>query len=273
MKRGVSVNPMFFYSEGGSIAELEEWGVNLVRLHIIEGHHTLSQGFMEARKIAFEAWQKGSPIQFMWNIRLQCRCDYREHLKVWKDFINVLMVDRLPNTWGYDVVNEPTDDDEAMAGYRGALPVLHEAMRSLTDKWLVFQSGWGGTDSGFENLAPFGDEKTMYAHNIYAPWRYTSQGLQGKTRIVPIPDDLPEAIRAENEHFFHFNDTWPEAKLMVPEFGLSRYIPEDEATAYIDTLVPMLEERGISWLWHTYPGKRNRPPRERLGHYWRLNAS
>lgn len=269
MIRGISVPPALYQHMGGSLSELEDMGVNLVRLHIVEGHWSVEEGFRAAWKIATDAYAKQSPIQFLWNIRLECACDYREHLRWWKEFKRrgVMFI---PNTWGFDVVNEPTDTDRTMAGYRGAMPVLHEAMRSLTDRWLVFQSGYGGTDTGFEFLAPFGDEKTMYACNIYTPWNYTSQGLKNDRRVA-YPENLRQRIEEDKARFFRFADLYPEAKLMVPEIGLSRHIPEDEATQYIDTLLPMLEERGISWCWHSYP-PRERPHRERLKRYWARNV-
>lgn len=271
MMRGVSVPPMLYQKLGGSLSELEDMGVNLVRLHIVEGHWSVEEGFRAAWKIATDAYAKQSPLQFLWNIRLECACDYRAHLRWWSEFKRrgVMFI---PNTWGFDVVNEPTDTDRTMAGYRGAMPVLHEAMRSLTDRWLVFQSGYGGTDTGFEFLAPFGDSKTMYAHNIYTPWLWTSQGLRaGGKYPKPFPEDLEQQILDENRHFFRFNDLYPDAKLMVPEFGLSKYVNEEDANKYIDTLLPMLEKRGISWCWHSYPA-RERPHRERLKHYWALNS-
>lgn len=273
IKRGFSVEPYFYHKEGGSIEQLEEWGVNLVRLHIIEGFQTLRQGFMDAFAIALEAEQKGSDIQFLWNIRMECSCDYRAHLKWWQFYIN--MIDRLPNTWGYDVVNEPQEpQDKSMPQWRAVMPTFHQAMRHMTDKYLVFQTGHYGTDSAFEHIVPFGDEKTVYACNIYTPWLWTAQGLKngGKTG-KPYPEDAYQQILKEKARLLDFRDRWPKEKLMVPEFGLSKHIPEEDADRYIDILCPLLEEREISYCWHVYPGDRNRPPRERLKHYFSKNKA
>ena len=272
IKRGFSVEPHFYHREGGSIEELESWGVNLVRLHLIEGYRTLEQGYSDAMRIALDAFARGSDIKFLWNIRMECSCDYRAHLAWWQEKIK--WIDILPNTWGYDVVNEPQEpQDKSMPQWRAVMPTFHQAMRHMTDKYLVFQTGHYGTDSAFEHIVPFGDEKTVYACNIYTPWLWTSQGLNkgGKTG-KPFPTDLEREIREEKARLLHFRDKWPDANLMVPELGLSKHIPDEDAERWLDTLLPILEDSGISWCWHVYPGERNRPPRERLKHYFALNS-
>lgn len=268
--RGVNVLPRTFYREGGSIEELHLLGVNLVRLHIIENDHgTVQQGINAAMRIIIDALNRGSQIRFLWNLRLECQCDYREHLRWWQKIVP--MVDGLDNVLGYDIVNEPWDADREMRGWRGALPVFHQAMRDMTDKIIMVQSGYWGSDSGFKDLAPFGDANTWYGCNIYTDERFTHQGLHNRPTGMTYPGDY-NTIEQEKANLIRFMDTWPDAKIFVPEVGIVKYADDDSAAAWIDDTIGFLESRGIGWCWHCYAHPNDLfVPREPLKYYWGLN--
>lgn len=265
---GLNVEPWKYHADGMTIADLEKWGANLVRLHIIESKWAgpVSAGIHHALRIVMDAMSRKSDIKFIWNLRLECQCDYRAHLAHWQDIVP--MVDRMPNTLGYDIVNEPWDFDTTMRGWKAALPVFHQAMRKMTSKVIMVQSGHWGSDSGFEILAPFGDANTWYGCNIYTPWYFTAQGLSGMGKGHRCPDNMRELLEKEKGRLLAWKKQWPDAQIFVPEIGLSKHVPDEEATKWLREVVAFLDELGAHWCWHNAHESRERPPREILREYF-----
>lgn len=265
--RGVVVEPNFFYREGGSIQELLGWGVNCVRLHIIDGHFTAEAGAYAALDILRDALTADpeEQIKFIINLRYRdAEWDYPRYTTFWRIWAPVF--DYYTSVIAYDCCNEPRALPLGSTAEGDPLPwlrymcTMRQDMQNLTDRILIFQSGYRGSDSGFELIEPFGDPKIWYACNIHSVQTFTHQGIGGYNYPKYWPDTSNPLERhdfwgivGEKLRMIEWAAENSEETIYVPEFACSGKADLESANNWARDLIALIEDRGWHATAHSYP--------------------
>lgn len=287
--RGVVIPPVHFYPNVGRIQELLDWNVNLVRLHIIDSaYYSAADGVASALQILENARKtdKEGRLKFIVNIGYKDRNhDYALHLKFWQQFLSAF--DAYDSVIGYDVVNEPktmsTSDIANPWPWLDTMPTFHQAMRGMTDKILMFQSGHWGTDSGFQFLEPLGDPNCWHGCNLYSTQTFTHQGIGNYPTPVEWPSyrNHPWDIVDEKQHLIRWCQEHPNETVYIPEIGVSGMADLDSANAWANDAINLIEAIGCHASAHSYPQrpKHDNPdyplfhmPLARYREWWALNG-
>ena len=119
--------------------------------------------------------------------------------------------DKLPDRTGFEVMNEPTSDCDAIWGdakarWPAQLARLHAAARQAAPDLPLVLSGacWGGAQ-GLVSLDPatLGDDNVIWSFHSYTPFLFTHQGAEWTEGIVttlhhlPYPPNLLDARTAQ----------------------------------------------------------------------------
>lgn len=294
--RGVVIEPAIYYHvKNGGIKELQEWGVNLVRLHIVDGYFDIRTGVSAALRILEEA--RESPIKFVVSITHPERT-WNEclALKFWRDYLPAF--EAYESVIGYDVYNEPRclprekwEDRESwrILPYIDKLPRLHMDMRELTDRTLIFQSGPGGNCEGFQHLEPLGDDNVWYAANLWHVRTFTRQGAN-EDLFPDQPTYWPDKRNPQHgfwgivwdmRHAVKWSERHPDQVMYVPEFGCAGCAPIEDANRWAHEAIALIEDRGWHATAHSYPARstpKTKPhdvfhmPLDRYKEWWALNG-
>lgn len=289
MYRGVVIEPKQFKpwnAPDGTIQELLGWGVNFVRLHMVDSQwYTDDEEAGAAIEILEEARRTDTEgkIKFMPNIRYQQSWDYARHLDFWRRWAPVF--ETYDSVIGYDVVNEPRSIPMVQRSplpWLQAMPWLRSGMRELTDRVLMFQSGDGGRDSGFEFLEPFGDPNIWYGCNIWSTQTFTHQGIDGYPTPVEWPSEGNDAwqIIIEKERLIRWSQDHPDETIYIPEIGVSGMADLGSANRWADDALNLIEALGWHATAHSYPARPRSDdpsynvfhmPLDRYKAWWALN--
>jgi endoglucanase len=162
--------------------------------------------------------------------------------------------------WGYDLVNEPLEDDvaEDCLDWQGLAERAARAIRKIDPQRtiIVEPARWGGPD-GLEDLVPIPVSNVVYSVHMYIPHAFTHQNVHGKTPEYQYPgliqgkhwdkEQLRQALKPAVAFQKRYN-----VHMFIGEFSAIRWAPGGSATRYLRDVIEILEENGWDWTYHAF---------------------
>jgi len=164
-----------------------------------------------------------------------------------------------PTVWGYDLVNEPVQNDpspEGVADYLGTQVRAAKAIREIDAEVPIFIEAceWDSA-AGFKWLQPVDVPNVIYQVHMYVPGEFTHQGVHNKVTGIVYPGKIgdkqwdKEALRAVLAPVREFQQAY-NVPIYVGEFSAIRWAPG--APEYLSDCIDLFEEYGWDWTYHAY---------------------
>jgi hypothetical protein len=164
-----------------------------------------------------------------------------------------------PAVWGYDLLNEPVQNDPSppgVADYLGTQVRAARAIRAVDPDVPIFiAAAKSDSASGFRTLEPVDIPNVIYQVHMYAPGEFTHQGVNKRTTGIAYPgkigekqwdkDALREVLAPVREFQLAHN-----VHIYVGEFGVVRWAPG--AARYLADCIDLFEEYDWDWTYHAY---------------------
>ena len=170
--------------------------------------------------------------------------------------------------FGYDLVNEPLQDHEALPGCANLelQKRAAEAIRAVDpDTTIIVECGEFGNPEGFKDMKPIGLTNVVYSCHMYRPHQYTHQKPPTNEASVatlvpyPAPDrrfdrkkTLPltkEGLRGYLRPVRDFQRKYG-ARIFIGEFSAPNYAPG--ADRYMADCIDIFNEYGWDWAFHVW---------------------
>jgi len=283
--RGVMISPNI--SEA-SLRTLGEWNVNLIRWQLI---HTNMWKKPQPALAEYDAWLEGQlalldralPVCRKLGIRVVIDLHsppggravaggyiasggefftdpaaQAKFLEVWRRIATRCKDE--PAVWGYDLVNEPVDDQaaddcddwQALAARAAKVVRGIDANRAI----IVEPPAWGSA-AGFIGFEPIDVPGVVYSFHFYEPGQFTHQGVNNDVANVDYPGEisgkywdkaaLEQAMRPAIEFQKKYN-----VALYVGEFSAIRWAPHHGAYRYLKDCIDIFESHGWDWSYHAF---------------------
>lgn len=160
--------------------------------------------------------------------------------------------------WGFDLVNEPVDNDtaEGCSDWQELALRAGTAVRAIDPErtLIVEPPDWGGPQ-GFVGFNPIPLPHVVYSFHMYQPMQFTHQGVFGPSEPVSYPGviagkqwdkaALQAAIAPATEFARRYR-----VHMYVGEFSAIRWAPG--ADRYLSDLIDILEAHGWDWSYHAF---------------------
>lgn len=186
-------------------------------------------------------------------------------IETWKQIVT--RFHRHPAIWGWDLANEPVEDewsDGILFWDELADTIAREIRKIDTAKVIIVEPASGGGVKELPNLKPIGYSrgydipKVVYSFHFYEPGNLTHQGVTGHN---PIGTSYPDTIngifwdsaqmRKALRPAYEFQRKY-RVPLYVGEFSCIRWAPNHSALRYLTDLTRLFEEAGWDWTYHAY---------------------
>ena len=177
-------------------------------------------------------------------------------IEVWRKIASRYKGDQ--RIWGYDLLNEPVDNDvaEGCDDWQTLALRAGQAVRSIDPACtlIVEPPDWGSA-SGFVGFQPIGLSNIVYSFHIYDPHEFTHQGVNGPSRPITYPGEIngimwdKTAIERAIEPATTFAKRY-RVHLYVGEFSVIRWAPGGDQ--YLSDLIEVMESHGWDWSYHAF---------------------
>jgi len=161
--------------------------------------------------------------------------------------------------WGFDLVNEPDDDDTApdCQDWQGLSLIGARAVREIDpSRTLIVEPPKSGSAVGWTYFNPLPLEHVVYSFHMYDPLRFTHQGVIFKDgAALPYPGTIEgktwnrEALREAMQPAIEFARRY-RVQMYVGEFSAVRWAPG--ADRYLADVTGIFEEQGWDWSYHAF---------------------
>ena len=163
--------------------------------------------------------------------------------------------------WGYDLLNEPLENAAAedTLDWQGLAEKAARAIRAIdADRTIIVEPApWGGPEA-IVNLRPIDVPNVVYSVHLYAPMRFTHQGVY-ETSQPPVryPGEIEgkmwdkAAIEAALRPVIEFQKTYG-VHVYIGEFGAIRWAPDSSACRYLKDCIDVFEAHGWDWTFHAF---------------------
>jgi hypothetical protein len=165
-----------------------------------------------------------------------------------------------PAIWGYDLVNEPVDDQTAencddwqtLAARAAKIVRAIDGVHAI----IVEPPAWGSA-GGFIGFEPIDVPGVVYSFHFYEPGQFTHQRLRQDGPGVDYPGQIAGAYwdRAALERAMKpaidFQKKY-NVHLYVGEFSAIRWAPNHSAYRYLKDCVDIFESHGWDWSYHAF---------------------
>jgi len=164
-----------------------------------------------------------------------------------------------PVIWGYDLINEPVQNQPSppgVADYLGTQVRAAKAIRAIDAEVPIFIAAaeWDSA-AGFRELEPVAVSNVIYQVHLYVPGEFTHQGVNNPRTGVAYPGRIggvdwnKERLRRELQPVRDFQLAY-NVHLYVGEFSAIRWAPG--AVDYLRDCIELFEEYGWDWTYHAY---------------------
>ncbi len=164
------------------------------------------------------------------------------------------------NIWGFDLVNEPVEDnvEEGCADWQGLVERAARAVRAIDpDRTLIVEPTHWGSPEGLEDLVPLPFSNVVYSVHMYVPHAFTHQGVfaKGPSYVYPgringqqwdkaaLEQALKPAIDFQRRYNVH---------IYIGEFSAIRWAPDHSAYRYLSDLIDIFEAHDWDWSYHAF---------------------
>ena len=165
-----------------------------------------------------------------------------------------------PAIWGYDLANEPVEDDlaESCDDWQGLAERAARAIREVDPRRaiIVEPANWGGPD-GFRELIPLPVSNVVYSVHMYMPHAFTHQGVFGSGQPYSYPGEIQgeqwDRARLEKALLpvIEFQKRYG-VHIYAGEFSAIRWAPGNSACRYLADLIDIFEAHGWDWTYHAF---------------------
>lgn len=162
--------------------------------------------------------------------------------------------------WGFDLVNEPVDEDaaESCDDWQGLVARAAAAVRGVDPGRLLIiePAQWGGPE-GFASLRPLPMSNIVYSVHMYLPHAFTHQGVPESGPPLAYPGVIQGKAwdKAQLERALApvvaFQQRYG-VPIYVGEFSAIRWAPGDSARHYLADLIDIFEAHGWNWSYHAF---------------------
>lgn len=267
-----------------AIRELKEvWNANLIRFQIGLNNgldHTTEAGFRKIVENKLVELDKLIPLARKYGIKILIDMHVgpgtstdvllRNQLS-WEPKDQQLLVDiwreiaakygKEPVIWGYDLLNEPRDENyvyktDGGLDWNRLAARIAAAIREVDPETpiIVESTDWGGPE-GFRTLVPINQPNMIYSFHFYYPNTFTHQGVVGKPDGVLYPGHIAgeewnrEKLKQIMQPVIDFQNKY-NVPIYVGEFGVARWAPNAEK--WLEDVISSFEENGWDWTYHAY---------------------
>ncbi|TWU34334.1 glycoside hydrolase family 5 protein [Novipirellula artificiosorum] len=161
--------------------------------------------------------------------------------------------------WGYDLVNEPVQNDPSPPGvpdYLGTQVRAAKAIRTIDSDVPIFIEAceWDSA-RGYPFLEPVDVPRVIYQVHLYDPHSFTHQGVQNEVTGIAYPGMIEgkqwnqQALRAVLKPVREFQLAY-NVHIYVGEFSAIRWAPG--AAQYLSDCIDLFEEYDWDWTYHAY---------------------
>ena len=168
-----------------------------------------------------------------------------------------------PALYGYDLVNEPTQQRPVKNNYWDLQRRAAEAVREIDpDTPIVFAANLASKAPAFRYLRPLAMDNVIYQAHVYLPGSFTHQGVNSHSRSTPErPLTWPGSDPVTGETW---NKDWlrkalqpirdfqlrHQCRIYVGEFSAAAWAPGAEN--YLRDCISLFEEYGWDWTYHAF---------------------
>lgn len=261
-------------------ADLKSWGANLMRFQMRRryGMSEKEERDLDAYRSWLDGWLDLLEKVLSWGekygisividlhqapggadsrgLRMFYESQYlEEFLATWRKIATRFKGRRI--VYGYDLINEPYQDDGATCDYWTAQRLAAEAVREIDpETTIIIESNAMDLPVTFAYLSPLAMDNVIYEVHMYNPGAFSHQGVGSggrEGRRIRYPDSEKGWNRA-----FLANELKPvlefsrkhRAKIYVGEFSATMWAPG--ADRYLADCVSLFREYGWDWTYHAF---------------------
>ena len=156
--------------------------------------------------------------------------------------------------YGYDLVHEPKQSDQAFCDYWNTQRRTAEAVREIDpDVTIVMESNGYDSPGGYTYMSPLAMDNVIYQVHMYEPFTFTHQGIHRGFGTTSWPDGKKGWTReymvkrlAPVREFQRKHN----ARIYVGEFSAVAWAPGAEK--YLEDLIAIFNEYGWDWTYHAF---------------------
>mgnify|MGYP001350180797 CR=1 FL=1 len=283
--RGAMISPASLRESDLKTLSLD-WGANLIRWQLIQTAHDIS---VDSNYQAYDKWLDAELAHMDEGLRwagtmgtkividlhsppggLKSSGGYKaaigdfwtdthaqnKFVQVWQKIAQRYKGDN--RIWGYDLVNEPVDDNtsETCMDWQELSLATAKAIREIDpQRTLIIEPPQWGSAQGFVGFHPIPVSNIVYSFHFYLPMEFTHQGVFGPSEPVTYPGRIAGVdwnktqIQAAMAPAIEFAQRY-RVHMYVGEFSAIRWAPGAEK--YISDLIDTIEDHGWDWTYHAY---------------------
>lgn len=161
--------------------------------------------------------------------------------------------------WGYDLVNEPVQNQPSPPGvpdYLGTQVRAAKAIRAIDPQVPIFiEAAEWDSAAGFRYLEPVDVPNVIYEAHMYVPGEFTHQGVRNSPTGISYPgkigdtmwdkEQLRKVLAPVREFQLAYN-----VHIYLGEFSAIRWAPG--AVDYLRDCIELFEEYDWDWTYHAY---------------------
>lgn len=162
----------------------------------------------------------------------------------------------------YEILNEPLVRRTLFQESPKVWPTLaKQIIQVIREKdphrFIVLNAGNGGEPSQYKNFQPFADNRIIYGAHVYAPHKYTHQGIAGNPNGVQWPGRIngvlwdKAQLRNELKALAQFREKY-NVPVWIGEFSAVRWAPN--ASVWLCDAVSIFNENKFSWTYFSFNG-------------------
>ncbi len=163
--------------------------------------------------------------------------------------------------WGYDLVNEPTDNGTAedCLYWQELAEKTARAVRAIDPRHaIIVECADGDNPDGFSIFNPIRVPGVVYSVHMYLPHAFTHQGVfddWSHKWLYPGQIDGVQWDKAQIERVLKpvidFQQRY-RVQIYVGEFSAIRWAPDHSAYRYLRDCIDVFEEHGWDWSYHAF---------------------
>jgi endoglucanase len=162
--------------------------------------------------------------------------------------------------WGYDLVNEPTDNTvvDGVRDWRDLAITAVQRIRAIdSEHAIIIEASPGGGLSSLPDLEPLPFNKLVYSFHMYEPGQFTHQNVYNDIPPIAYPGIIngkmwnKDQIRRVMQPVLDWQRDY-NVHIYIGEFSAIRWAPGDSARDYLADVIDLFEENGWDWAYHAF---------------------
>lgn len=174
--------------------------------------------------------------------------------KVWQEVVS--RYKGHPALYGYELLNEPAQASVAkgLKNWDKLSRELVGEIRKLDKSGTIVVNPVYGDTVRIKAMKPIRGRGIVYSVHMYYPQTFTHQGI-----IAPLGADYPtkklnkKALQRHLKNLVDFQKK-NRAKILIHEFGVVRWAPNDSGARYLKDLIDIFEANKWDWTYHAFRG-------------------